>query len=455
MTLPVIKPDSIFTLTIDGLAADGDGIGRFENRTVFVPRTIPGEKVRVRARHITPKKIFAEPVEILSAVPQRVKPICRVFDECGGCQLMHYSYAAQLEAKKKILLDTLASIAKIEFAPDKLEILAAKNPLCYRNRGQYPVAKMGHKVVTGFFAPRSHRVVPIDKCHIHQSDLDQAVAAVRAWARRKKISVYDENNHSGWLRHVVVRMGVASGQLLVVLVASEKRKAGFGDLVRRLRRTLPGVVGLVLNVNPAETNVILGPSNHIIWGQDRVLEKLGALRFQLSSGSFFQVNTEQAEVLFEEVCGFLDKPSKKVIDAYCGVGVMASILASRGHPTLGIEVDGQAIEDARRAAADNKLSNVEFHAGRVERILPDLLKDGLDPAAIVLDPPRKGCRPSVLEAISNCRIEKIAYVSCHPGTLARDLAYLKNRGYIIDRIKAVDMFPQTHHLETMVGLVRG
>lgn len=439
-------------LEIDGVGAAGEGVGHRDGRAVFVPRTLPGEQVVARIVHLGSKKVAAEPVKILKPSRDRREPVCPVFGRCGGCQLMHADYPAQLELKRKILGDALHSIAGIETG--SLPVAGASHPLCYRNRGQYPVSRKKGKVVTGFFAPRTHEVVAVSKCHIHDPQVDRAVACVRAWADRKRIPVYDERRHRGFLRHVVVRAAGETGEVLVVLVGRGERDLPAGDLLHRLRREVPQLAGVVLNINPARTNVILGKRNRTLWGRDYLEEMFMSLKLKLSVGSFFQVNTAQARVLFDKVRGFIGKPQGPVVDAYCGVGVLATLLSKEGHPTVGIDSAAPAIEDARTIAADNRVETAAFHLGRAEKLLPHLVKSGLNPRAVILDPPRKGCAPEVIDAVAQSAAERIAYISCHPGTLSRDLKRFLQLGYRLDTIEGVDMFPQTSHLEVFAGLVR-
>ncbi len=446
-------------LRIEGLGAEGEGIGRAHGRAVFVPFALPGEEVLARVVHAGPRRVVAELVEVLAPAPERVRPPCPAFGRCGGCQLQHASYPAQVALKRRLLVETLRSVAGLEVGGrgGGPEVLAGARPLGYRNRGQYPVGRQARRLVTGFFAPRSHEVVPVEACAIHDPRVDDAVRVARGWAQRARVRVYDEARRTGWLRHVVARVGTASGQVLVTLVGRHPLRADFRGLARELRAAVPGTVGLALNLQPAASNVILGRRSLTLWGQPFVEEALCGLRFRLSVGSFFQVNTAQAERLFERVQAFLGGAggcARPVVDAYSGVGVLAQVLGQAGFPVVGIELLPQAVADARASARAQGLGGLEFHEGRVEAVLPRLIARGLRPEAVVLDPPRKGCAPEVLEALARSRVPRVAYVSCHPGTLARDLAELHARGYRLHTLEAVDMFPQTAHLETFAGLVR-
>lgn len=451
MTDRALQPGTRLELELDGCGTGGEGVGRAAGRAVFVPRAAPGERVRARVVHAGRRRVMAELEAVLRPAPGRVEPACAQFGRCGGCQLMHLDAAAQLDFKRRLLRDALRTVAGFDPGAG-VAVAAAERNLDYRNRGQYPVGRVAGRVATGFFAPRSHRLVPTERCRIHHPALDAAVAAVRAWAERKRVPIYDERRRRGWLRHVVVRRSQADGRVLVSLVAAAERGGGYGELVRLLRTRAEGVGGLVLNVNPAATNVILGQRNRCLWGRDWIEERLDGLRFRLSTGSFFQVHTAQAAVLFDRVRDFAAGASGPVVDGYCGVGVLAALLAADGREVIGIESAAAAVADARRSAERNRLA-LRLEPGQVERVLPGLVAAGLRPGVLLLDPPRKGCAPEVLDAAAASGCERIGYVSCHPGTLARDLARLFERGYRLERLEAVDMFPQTVHLETFAGLV--
>ncbi len=444
-----IQTGQVFDVNLDGCAVHGEAVGRIQGRAVFVPFGAPGDLARIRIKHVGKKRVVGDLKEILSPSDQRTVPVCPVFEKCGGCQLQHLKYAAQLDFKTQLIKDALRSIAGINTI-ETIPMSPSIEQMAYRNRGQYPVAIEGKRVITGFFAPRSHEVISTDHCLLHHPDMDEAVKAVRTWAGRKSIPVYDERSHRGWLRHVVVRRSHALGEILVTVVGTANRSKGMQDLVKTLRKN-DKIAGLVENINQDITNLVLGRKNRLLWGRDWVEERLGSLRFRLSTGSFFQVNTLQAEKLFRQVSSFSRQSQGLVVDAYCGVGAMALSLAAQGLEVIGIEQSPQAIADARKACVDNSLSAV-FHQGKVEKVLPRLVDDGLRPSVVILDPPRKGCERAVLEAAARSGCELMAYVSCNPGSLARDLTVLSNLGYELEHLEAFDMFPHTAHVETFAGL---
>jgi 23S rRNA (uracil1939-C5)-methyltransferase len=455
------KVSSTFELTINGFSTEGEGIGHYQGRAVFVPFTVPGERILARPSRTQPRrtqftnpsgrKFTAEAIELLTPSKDRIVPACPVFGPCGGCQLMHIRYGAQQAIKAQVLCDVLRSIARLNL--DRLPaITEAFQPLHYRNHGQYKVGEEGRQVVTGFFAAHSHHLVPVNECRLHDPRINQAVTTVTDWANHKHLPVYNEQHRTGWLRHVSVRTSAASSESLVTLVAGSDRSGNCGELVKQLRKTVPGVAGLLLNINSRVTPIILGDRYRLLWGRDWIEERLLGVRFRLSAGSFFQINSKQARTLFEKVHTLIGHPGGPIVDAYCGVGVLALTLAARGHEVVGIEINRQAIADARQNAAQNHLSSTTFYHGAVEETLPRLMRRGLRPAAVVLDPPRKGCDPRVIEALIKSKTRTIAYISCHPGTLARDLGILLKHGYRLTSIEGVDMFPQTCHLEVLAGL---
>jgi len=446
-----MRPGENVELRLDGFAAGGQGVGRVAGRALFVPFTLPGERVSARVVHVGRRKVSGRVEKILEPSPDRVVAPCPVFGKCGGCQLMHASYGRQLELKKTILFDALKSIANYVPASG-LEVVAAPEPLAYRNRGQYPVARDISGTLTGFYSARSHEVVAAERCLIHDRRIDEAVACVRAWANRKKVPVYNEKRHSGWLRHVAVRVGTGTGELQLCLVVRDGRRVAHRDLLRRLRRRVPFLSGLVVNVNPAPTNVIFGRESKVLWGQPRLREDFCGLKLELGPQTFFQVNAQQAQRVFSMVTKFMEPLDGALVDAYCGAGVLAMLLAREGHTVIGMESNREAVEDARRAVKDNRIDGVEIIHGRVEKELPRLGGAKPSPCGVVLDPPRKGCAPEVLEALAAGGVSRVAYMSCHPGTLARDLSRLFELGYRLERLEAVDMFPQTAHLEVFAGL---
>ncbi len=445
-------PADTCEVRIESLAADGLGVGHVGGRALFLPFVVPGELVLARRQNRAGRRLLAKVERLLEASPWRREPPCPVFGRCGGCSLQHIDDGKQLELKTGILLDALRGIAQL--TPPEPELVQSPRPLAYRNRGQYPVASLNRRAVTGFFARGTHQVVPVDRCPLHDQRVDQAVREVRAWANHKNISVYDERGHRGWLRHVTARAATGGEQLLVTLVAREPRRVPTGDLLRRLRRRLPGLAGLVCNLQPARSNVIFGARYLVWWGEPFLPETFCQLKLRLSPVSFFQVNAEVAGEMFRRALEFVAGAGGPVVDAFCGAGIGALLAARRGLQAVGIDSDRLAIESARQAARDNRLDGAAFQVGRAERVLPQLLSRDLRPRAFILDPPRSGCAAEVIQAVADGPACRVAYLSCHPGTLARDLRGLADAGFRLADLCALDMFPQTAHLETLALLER-
>lgn len=449
--LPVRRGQEV-TLEITDLASNGEGVGRYQGFTVFVPGALPGE--RVKAGVISVQKSYARALvqEVLASAPGRALPACPVYPECGGCQLQHLSYQEQLSFKQQVVERALKYIGKLENV-EVYPTLGMDRPWAYRNKAQFPLAQRGSRVVAGFFAPRSHRVVEIKECPLQHPRANQALAVLLAAANELKIPAYDEATGSGFLRHLLVRVAVRTGELMLVLVSKDRDVPLLKRLVERLAAGVPGLTSLLLNVNPRRTNVILGEEWHTLWGRPTISEYLGPFRFRISGGSFFQVNPAQTVKLYEKVVEYAALTGNEtVLDAYSGIGTIALFLAAQAKCVHGIEAVESAVEDARLNAKENGIENAQFHLGEVEEVLPRLLAGGTRPEVVVVDPPRQGCRPEALAALAALAPARLVYVSCNPATLARDLGRLAGQGFKAVKAQPVDMFPQTYHVEVVCCL---
>ena len=454
MMMEPIKKNESYTLTIGDLTAEGAGVGRIDGFTMFVPYALPGETVRARAVKVQKNYAFGrlETVELPS--PSRATPPCPHFGRCGGCSWQHLEYAAQLEQKQKLVRNCLERIGGVE-NPPVAPCLGMETPFRYRNKGQFPVGGAPGSLVAGFFAPRSHRLVPVEDCLLQRPESNQAVGTVLEFLNRYRIPAYDEATGKGLVRHILTRLGFATGEMMVCLVINGSRIPHEKELAQALAK-LPGLKSLVLNENTARTNVILGRRTRVLWGEDAIHEELDGIRYRVSPLSFFQVNPVQAARLYRTAVDFLaPKPSDTVLDLYCGTGSLSLFLAQKAGKVIGVEVVPEAVEDARRNAVDNGLHNTEFYAGEVERLLPGLFAQGYFQAdGVVLDPPRKGCDPSVLKALLELQAPRLVYVSCDPATLARDVKVLQSGGYRLEIARPVDQFCQTGHVETVCLMSR-
>jgi len=470
---PVRTGDQV-EVDLTTLAFGGDAVGRYQDFAIFVPAGIPGERVLIRITQVKDHYATAEIVSVLKHSPERVAPICSVFEECGGCQWQHLSYPKQLATKRQFVADALERIGKLPGLTVQ-PTLPSPSPYAYRNKAM-PVLSMrdGH-FVTGIYEPRSHRLVPYPTCPIQADPINDLLQKVLAKIDRSGLTPYQEKKHDGFLRHLAVRRGLKTGETLLAFVTRSEVPEGLqhkpnllpedlGGILPRLARELmeevPGLVGVLQNVNPSRTNVVFGPLTKVLAGRDHYFEGIDGLRLKVSLPSFLQVNTAQADLLHATVREALGEPAGRkkwgtVLDLYSGIGTLSLAVASCADYVVGAEEIGPAVEDARENAKLNQKENVDFLEGDVSRILSGLKEKGLSQVdAVILDPPRKGVLPEVLARVAAFYPERIVYVSCDPSTLARDLALLVKQGYKVDWAQPLDMFPQTYHVETVVKLTR-
>ena len=444
---PVQKNDELI-VTIDSLTNEGQGVARVEGFAVFVVGALAGEEVKAHVIKVQPTYAVAKATEILKPSPDRVRPACPVFAQCGGCTLWHLSYPAQLRQKQQWVQDALSRLGGFASVPMQ-PIVGMEESTRYRNKGSFPFGVVGSAAVFGFFAERSHRLVPFSDCLIQDERIVDAARRVAAWANACGVPVYDEATGEGQLRHVVART-TAEGELMVTVVTKGQLKKK-DDLVSFLE----DCDSVWHNENPKQTNVVFGEKFTLLSGKQTLTETIGEKRFSVSPQSFLQVNRVQTRALYDAAREFLAaKPTETVVDAYCGVGTISLFIAGDCAHVIGIEQVAPAIEDAKANAKANGVKNAEFVCGNVEDVLPRLLsrEGGID--AIVLDPPRKGCEEAALEAIAKSSANRVVYVSCNPATLARDCKYLSQHGFTLSAVRPVDMFPQTCHVETVVAMVR-
>ncbi len=461
-------------LEIEDIAAGGEGVGKIDGFVYFVPAAAPGDRVEIELVALKKKYGRGRIVRVITPSRRRVKPPCQYYDACGGCQFQHLDYDSQLHFKTKMVRDAiehLGSLEGVEVRPCK----GMKNPWSYRNKAQMMVAgrpylpqqrppgepapessQGGSKLrpYFGFYAQRTHRVVPIDECLIQSDENNALLQAARTMVERLQWEPFHEASGKGLLRYAIART-TQRGESMLILVASKAELPHIKEGLSDLRRRLPNLKGVMVNVNPHATNVILGPTTRVLWGQDHLVEEIEGLKFRISPASFFQVNPWGLKTIYKCLDEAISVHQKDaVLDLYCGVGSMALHLARRARRVVGIDSCAPAIEDAIINSDLNELKNTSFYAGATEKVLPRLYQQGERFAAAVLDPPRKGCAPEVLNTVHRMRIPKLVYVSCNPATLARDLGMLKELGYQTESIQPIDMFPQTYHVESVAVLTR-
>jgi 23S rRNA (uracil1939-C5)-methyltransferase len=448
----LVQPGQHLELTIENISHQGEGVAKYQGYTVFVPFGAPGDLVK--AQVISAKKDYARAIikEILQP-GQRVEPKCPWFQECGGCNLQHLNYDIQLAIKTETVRTTLKRIGGI--SPDIVKDILPTRAWSYRNKLQAPVAMHMGQLTAGLYKPRSHDLIPVSECAIQEDVNNQVAKQIAIIARETGVTAWEEREQKGSLRHILIRHSQRSGLTLAALVVSVLDFPNRERFLKKLREEMPDLHSLVLNENPRPTNVILGDREEVIWGPGYITDAIGELTFKISARSFWQVNSAGAEKIFQKVREFAQLQGEEtVMDIYCGTGSIGLFLADQATRVIGIESNLSAIEDARDNARMNGIGNAEFHAGRAEDLLPQMVQKGLKADVIVLDPPRKGCEPSLLEAVAQAKPLRIVYVSCNPATLARDLKLLAERGYLAREVQPVDMFPQTSHVETVVLIQR-
>ena len=444
-----LREGGVYTGTVEGYSSEGLGIVRLDGAVVFVPRAVRGETVDLRITKVMKTAAAGEIVKIHRPSPERTAPECPYYGRCGGCDFQHLTYTEELWAKRKRVQDALTRIGGTDLQVE--EILGAKNPTHYRNKSQYPVGADGS---IGFFQARSHRVVPIERCLIQSELSDKTAQAVASWMKRYKVPAYDETTGKGLIRHVYVRVNRA-GESLCCVVANGRQVPREPELAALVRSAAPRTVGVVLNTNTRRGNVILGEKYRTIWGQDFLMDTLCGLSFKLSVPSFYQVNRDQAEVLYGKALEYAGLTGQEtVLDLYCGTGTITLCLAAKAGRAIGAEIVAPAIRDARENAARNGVENVEFFCGDASDVAAKLEREGLRPDVVSVDPPRKGLAPEVIESVAAMGPARVVYVSCDPATLGRDVKRFAQLGYQAVRACAVDMFPGTRHVETVVLLSR-
>ena len=439
-----LQKNQLHTAAVTGYTAEGLGVARVDGRVVFVHGGVRGEVCSLRILKVRKSVAYARVEEVLERSPARVEPDCPHYPVCGGCDFRHISYEEELEAKRQRVEDALRRVGGADVRVEK--ILGSEAVNGYRNKCQFPVSADGR---LGFYRARSHEVVSALDCRLQTPQANAAAGAVERGLRELGISAYDERTGRGLLRHLYVRTNRA-GQALVCLVVNGEALPHEEELVRRVRAACPETVGVVLNSNMDRTNVILGPGQRILWGVDRLEDTLCGLRFQLSVPSFYQVNRDQAERLYEWAVEFAGLTGREtVLDLYCGIGTISLVMARRAARVIGAEIVPEAVADARENARNNGAENVEFFLGDAGAVAEKLAAEHLRPEVIVVDPPRKGLGPEVIDAVTGMGPERVVYVSCDPGTLGRDAARFRKAGYVLVKALAVDMFPGTRHVETV------
>ncbi len=448
-----LKKNDVIDMEITGFSSEGSGVGHCDGQAVFVAGTAPGD--RVSAVIIKAKKNYAvgKIQHILKASADRVIPDCPAFPRCGGCQLRHISYEAEIRLKTQKVRDAFQRIGHLELVP--CECIGAEKTDRYRNKAQYPVEMHNGRLLAGFYAPFSHRVIDCKNCLLQPSDFENILRVIAKWCEKYKIPAYDETTGKGLLRHIYIRKGFMTGEIMVCLVINGRKIFKQDELVDALKKADVNIKTVLLNHNTEDTNVIMGKKETVIYGKGYIEDVLCGKRFRISPLSFYQVNHAQAQRLYEKAAEFaVTGNTRTLVDLYCGAGTIGLTMADKVESLIGVEIVPEAIEDAKLNARLNNITNARFICGDAKLAAKQLENEGIIPDTVIVDPPRKGCDSELLDTVARMKPERIVYVSCDPATLARDLSILEEKGYKTEAAVPFDLFPRTVHVETAALLVR-
>lgn len=454
----LIEKNKEYILDIVSQGYEGEGIAKINDTfTVFIEGALKGERVNVRI--VKSKKSFAygKLLEVIEPSLERCEAKCSIHKRCGGCKLQYSTYKEQLNFKFERVKDCITKIGKLDESIVQFP-LGMDEPWRYRNKVQLPIGMVNGELKIGFFAPRSHEIIDMETCLIQDEIADKVVGITRTWIKKNNIKPYNidgKYDETGILRHIMIRRGFTTNEVMVVLVTNGSKLPNKDEFISLITENIPGIKSIVQNINSKPTNVILGQECITLWGESTISDYIGEFKFNISPLSFFQVNPVQTEVLYNKALEYAGLTGDEtVFDAYCGTGTITLFLSQKAKKVYGVEIIPQAIENANINAKENNANNVEFFVGESEVVIPDLINKGIKADVVVVDPPRKGCDVKLLNAITNIDAKKIVYVSCDPSTLARDLAILEGNGYKTVKVQPVDMFPHTAHIENVALLIK-
>ena len=459
-----MNKNELIEIRITDLDQEGIGIGHTETGfAIFVKDTVPGDRILARIVKVKKNLAFGRVEQVLEPSQDRIKPVCAKARACGGCVLQQMAYPAQLVVKQRKVEESLRRIGGIEHPELLMEpITGMDTPWEFRNKMQFPFGQIDGRTAVGFYAGRTHALVPLRDCAVGRPVNQKVMEIVCRWADQFHVPPYDETTHQGLLRHLLIRIGFATGELMVCLVING-RKVPYADklwamLEHGVRSSGARLVSLMYNVNTEHTNRILGDHSFTLQGQPYIKDSIGPLSFRISPQSFYQVNPVQTQRIYEKAMEYADLSGNETVwDMYCGTGTISLFLSQKAHKVYGVEIIPEAIRDARQNAADNGIKNVEFYVGKAEEVVPDWFrtqgaKTQID--VVVVDPPRKGCDPMLLDTLARMQPERIVYVSCNPATLARDVKILEEQGYTLKNVAPFDAFCHTMHCESVAKLIR-
>lgn len=448
----MLKKNDEYIVDIIDNGYQGEGIAKIDDFIIFIDQAIKGEKIKVKILRVQSNFAYGKIIKIIKESKFRNEPDCLTYKKCGGCNLRHISYNETLEIKRAVVENCLYKALKKQVQVDKT--IGMESPLYYRNKLQYPVGLDNNKnTVMGIYSIRTHDIIKTEKCYI-QNELCQDIANdIFKFVVSNNIKAYNEKILKGTLRHIIIRIGIKTSEILVTLVVNDNNFNKEKEFVEFLTKRYKEIKSIVKNYNNKNTNVILGEKNEVIYGNDYIYDMLGEYKFKISPLSFYQVNPVQTEVLYNKALELIDKKNNNIaLDLYCGIGTITIFAAKYFDKVYGIEIIEDAIKDAKENAKINKIENIEFVTGDVEKILPDLIKtEKIKPDVVFVDPPRKGLDKNTIEVLLKIKPKQIIYISCNPATLARDISLFQEK-YELKEVETVDMFPYTSHVEVVTNL---
>lgn len=443
-----LKKNDKIELNITALTSEGSGIGRHDSLAVFVRGTVPGDTIIAHIIKVNKSYAIGIIDQLLVPSPDRIESNCSVSSKCGGCSFRNVAYPAELKFKQGRVDDAFRRIGHLDLKTEF--ILGAEKTEGYRNKAQYPVRIENGMLTAGFYAYKSHRVVPCAECRLQNEVFAEGLKAFEIWVKENSITAYDEKTGKGLLRHIYFRIGAGTGEVMACAVINGKKMPAALRLCELLRSYVPGLTGVLYNINTEDTNVILGKKFVTLWGSETITDILCGKKFIISPASFYQVNHDQCERLYELAASYASlSGNETLLDLYCGAGTIGISMADKCKRLIGVEIVADAVENAKKNAEINNVGNARFICADAPKAAKQLAEEGIKPDIIILDPPRKGCDSTVFDAVEQMGAKRIVYVSCDPATLARDLAILKEKGYEPIKAAAVDMFPRTPHVETV------
>ena len=453
----MVVKNNEYILDIISVGYEGEGIAKIDGYPIFIEGAILGEKVKVLIVKAKKNYAYGKLLEVIEASEERIEPKCKVYKRCGGCTVQHMNYKKQLDYKFERVKDCISKIGGLDSSLVEYPI-GMKEPERYRNKVQLPVGIVKGELSIGFYAPRSHNIINLETCLIQDEVADKVADITRKWMTKYNISAASIDgvfNKNGLIRHVMIRKGFTTNEVMVVLVSTKKSVPNIENFIEEIKNNIEGIKSIILNVNKENTNVILGQECITLWGKDTITDYIDNFKFNISPLSFFQVNPVQTEKLYSKALEYAGLTGEEtVFDAYCGTGTITLFLSQKAKKVYGVEIIEPAIINARENAKINNIDNAEFFVGKSEEIIPELIEKGIVPEVIVVDPPRKGCDIKLLEAIGKAKPKRVVYVSCDPSTLARDLKILEEKGYKTEKVQPVDMFPHTSHIENVTSLIK-